>query len=269
MSEEYMAGIDDRRSCRSNIEGSTEQEYRTEGPGGDGPSLTAAPSMLGDLRLAGRGNSSLRAAAIQRMQQTHGNRAVQRFIQRTSATQTMPVQRQDEEEQKKLSFRPWLPELKLPFGGGWGLTGEGKGIGLGYKRGGTSGGIGYNWGGPLTAEGGFKTGWGKGSVGLEFDPWKKEGTAGLRFGNVWIGGGYGPHGPSFGLGYGDPVTTPPGLPTNPSDPAKEWRQGEIGAGMFQPPGEVEKNKKGWAVGGGLGRDGKGNPFPWLGVGGYW
>src|SRR5690349_17641060 len=51
----------------------------TSGPilGGVGPQ-----ALLANPNIAGRGNGVVRAAALQRMQQTYGNRAVQRFIQR-------------------------------------------------------------------------------------------------------------------------------------------------------------------------------------------
>src|SRR5215218_3593301 len=39
-------------------------------------------ALLAHPNIAGRGNGVVRAAALQRMQQTYGNRAVQRFIQR-------------------------------------------------------------------------------------------------------------------------------------------------------------------------------------------
>lgn len=40
------------------------------------------PSLLGDSRLAGRGNGPVLISAMQRAQRYYGNRAVQRFIQR-------------------------------------------------------------------------------------------------------------------------------------------------------------------------------------------
>ncbi len=41
--------------------------------------------MLGDARLRGRGNAGVHAALISQMQQTHGNRAVHRYLQRCGA----------------------------------------------------------------------------------------------------------------------------------------------------------------------------------------
>jgi hypothetical protein len=48
-------------------------------------------SLFGDARLHGRGNQSVQVAMMQQMQQTYGNRAVQRFMQ--SGRQPMPLQR--------------------------------------------------------------------------------------------------------------------------------------------------------------------------------
>src|SRR6187455_485729 len=51
----------------------------------------AAPnlvSLLSDVKLSARGNSAMRASTIQRAQQTHGNRAVQRFLQRGADADT-------------------------------------------------------------------------------------------------------------------------------------------------------------------------------------
>lgn len=68
--------------------------------------LPAYPSsLLGDARLSGRGNGPVRSALVQRMQQSYGNRATQRFLQRSAAPR---VQREDapeatdDEEKKKL-----------------------------------------------------------------------------------------------------------------------------------------------------------------------
>src|SRR5688572_23959283 len=209
MSEDYVQGIDDHRTRRSSLALDSAQEHNIEGHGVQEASLTSTASMLNDLRLTGRGNGSMRAAAMQRMQQTHGNRAVQRFVERAiTQIAPMPVQRDDEEDPNKPTFRPWLPELGLPFGGGWGFKGEGKGVGINYKDGSGSGGVGYDYGGGFTAEGGLKSPWGKLSGGLEFDPWKKEGSAGLKLGDLWLKGQYGEKGWGIGGGYGSPPINP-------------------------------------------------------------
>src|SRR5437764_7588310 len=44
-------------------------------------------ALLGDRRLGGRGNVQPRTSVMQQAQQTHGNRAVQRYIQRSVAVQ--------------------------------------------------------------------------------------------------------------------------------------------------------------------------------------
>src|SRR5688572_3226468 len=56
-----------------------------------------SPLLLGAHNIGGRGNSPTRAASIQSLQQTHGNCAVQRFVQRQAAPVT-PVQRESDEE---------------------------------------------------------------------------------------------------------------------------------------------------------------------------
>src|SRR6187401_3105715 len=43
--------------------------------------LHQSSALLGDERLSGRGNSSLRSSVMHTMQSTHGNRAVQRVLQ--------------------------------------------------------------------------------------------------------------------------------------------------------------------------------------------
>lgn len=54
--------------------------------------VAASPGTLLDtLKLHGRGASPLRTAALQHMQQTVGNRATQRFIQRAARTPSPPV----------------------------------------------------------------------------------------------------------------------------------------------------------------------------------
>ncbi|HYP42155.1 MAG TPA: M15 family metallopeptidase [Chloroflexia bacterium] len=57
-------------------------------------------SMLSDARLRGRSNEPARVALMQSIQQSYGNRALQRFLQRSAQgqpvpAQLMPIQRQD------------------------------------------------------------------------------------------------------------------------------------------------------------------------------
>jgi hypothetical protein len=58
------------------------------------------PSLLADVKLSGRGNGPVRTALMRQMQQTYGNRATQRYIQR-QATQagSLPVQRHEANEE--------------------------------------------------------------------------------------------------------------------------------------------------------------------------
>jgi|GEM_PF-5747244 len=67
-------------------------EFDVAGPthdGGAASSRESAPeypsSVLSNPSINGRGNAPVKAAVMQRMQQTHGNRAVHRFLQRSAA----------------------------------------------------------------------------------------------------------------------------------------------------------------------------------------
>ena len=57
------------------------------------PSPADSHSMLREASIGACSNSPVRAAALRTMQQTHGNRAVQRYIQRAKSQQAVPVQR--------------------------------------------------------------------------------------------------------------------------------------------------------------------------------
>lgn len=52
-------------------------------------------SLAGSQSLRERGNAPVQAAVLQRLQRAHGNRAVQRFLQRQKASGEVNVQRQD------------------------------------------------------------------------------------------------------------------------------------------------------------------------------
>jgi hypothetical protein len=63
------------------------------------PLTRPAPGILADTRLHGRGNGGVRATAIQRMQQTAGNRATRRILQRLAlSAATRPVDSTEETE---------------------------------------------------------------------------------------------------------------------------------------------------------------------------
>jgi hypothetical protein len=66
------------------------------------PLPSYAPSVLGDPRLSGRGNGPVRAAVVQRLQRTAGNRATARLIQRlTLGHPLVAVQRDDDDEEEQ------------------------------------------------------------------------------------------------------------------------------------------------------------------------
>lgn len=66
----------------------------------------AVTRLMSDVRLAGRGNGPVRVAQIQRMQQTAGNRATRRVIQR----QVVAVQRHNSQrEDESLPLQPMRP----------------------------------------------------------------------------------------------------------------------------------------------------------------
>jgi len=75
---------------------STQQEHSTTQAGTENSQsdLALSRSLLSDSRINSSANSALRASSIQGMQQTHGNRAVQRSIQQSASTASVPVQRE-------------------------------------------------------------------------------------------------------------------------------------------------------------------------------
>ena len=84
MSEDFNLHLDD--SAKRHSEQVFEGPTHDHGPASDHESAPNYPStLLGDSRLSGRGNAPVRTAVMQRMQQTVGNRAVQRFLQRAAA----------------------------------------------------------------------------------------------------------------------------------------------------------------------------------------
>jgi len=96
----------------------------------------------GHAQLSGRGSEPARTEAILGMQRTHGNRSVQRFVQRQVAVQ------RDEEEDRHLKLNMLPPSLQMPLGP-LDTTLSPGGLELGYQRGGFRAGAEYGWGGPL------------------------------------------------------------------------------------------------------------------------
>src|SRR4051794_5775977 len=93
-----------------------------------------AGSLLHDGRLASRGNGQLLQAALQAMQRTYGNRAVQRFLQRAPSAVAPPAAVLGSARQPALPARPiqraWpaaapsgattqQPGVSAPQGGSW------------------------------------------------------------------------------------------------------------------------------------------------------
>jgi hypothetical protein len=78
--------------------GPSTTDSRDHHPGGAGPydsDSSYSRSILGDPRFQNRGNGPVHIALMTEMQQTHGNRAVQRFIQRASSSPAPPVEDED------------------------------------------------------------------------------------------------------------------------------------------------------------------------------
>jgi hypothetical protein len=59
------------------------------------PHPVPAPAILSDARLGGRGHAGLRSAAVQRMQQTLGNRATRQLVQRAARQSSLPEPGED------------------------------------------------------------------------------------------------------------------------------------------------------------------------------
>ena len=79
------------------------------GPQAHSPAPAYSPALLHDARLSGRGNGPVRMALVQQMQQTRGNRAVQRALRQvpTPLGQRTQVQRRGRPAaviQRKIGF---------------------------------------------------------------------------------------------------------------------------------------------------------------------
>jgi hypothetical protein len=97
--------ISDHQSCTSTHR-LIEQEAQS----------TSTPERLSNpfktYSPAGRGNGSMRISSLQAMQRTHGNRAVQRYVQRQVPAEGVPVQRFFWPPNAK---GPMVKTLKNPF----------------------------------------------------------------------------------------------------------------------------------------------------------
>ncbi len=175
-----------------------------------------AISLLADHRLGNRGNASARASMMSQAQQTHGNRAVQRFI----GSQTTEMIAEDNSVVRSERLAGVMPTksvqrslfgdignvmtggLSGALGGGIGsmLGGGGGGIGgmlggLGGGLGGMLGGLGGMFGG---GDGGLGGMLGQAGIGQPFMPSMGGGGGGI--GGLLGGGGGGIGGMLGGLG---------------------------------------------------------------------
>lgn len=81
MADNQIAGIEERKSKQYESAGMHAPFHSQEpGPDSHSPLSFVPPTLMGDNKLARRGNISARTSVMQRAQQTHGNRAVQRVV---------------------------------------------------------------------------------------------------------------------------------------------------------------------------------------------
>jgi len=168
----------------------------TDSPDG---ALHGLQTLMSSAGLSAHRNAPVRANIIHGMQQTHGNaataRAVQRHVQRSAANAAhpLPVQREEDEEITTPRINPLpIPKLELPFGGGLFGSVDPVEASMMYKRGEGEYKLGYEYGGTLTGE-------------AKHGPW-------------WAKGKYNKDGYAVGLGRGGPILNKPGLPPMINDP---------------------------------------------------
>jgi hypothetical protein len=169
MADSTMHETDERQSrSASRCEASNQA-------GSDTSSLAGSPglgvALWREPALMGRGNDQARTDVMQRAQQTHGNRAVQRASQ-------VNVQRDPDEEQWRPRFSALPPSLQLPMGPLTGTLTPG-GAELGYERGPLHAGAEYSWGGPLDLNVGY---------GAPLQPWFMDAVPALSGGGAAIPG---------------------------------------------------------------------------------
>lgn len=195
-------------------------------------SLASLRSLVGSTGLRAHSNTSVRANLMQGMQQTHGNRAVQRYVQRSAANGAapLPVQREEEEELKSPRITPLPnPKLELPFGGG--LTGSVD---------------------PIETSVTYKRGKGQYKLGAEYEG-KLVGEA--KYGPWWAKAKYSKDGYGVGVGRGGPYITPPGSPPMINDPSGDMREGDPNpAKAGKSFDEIGEANKGPGVGVEVGKD---------------
>jgi hypothetical protein len=180
------------------------------------PLPTYGPKSLAQTAFFGRGNGALRARAIKGTQAQFGNRATARFVQRQTANSPMPVQREGEEDEFRISALP--PEVHVPMGP-VALDADTGNAQLGYNRGLLGVNAGYEYGGDIFAGGRY----GGLSGRLGFNPGDERFTLSGSYGG-FRGSAYAGLDGSAGLslGYGSSL-----LPM-PADLSRSIYSGEAG-----------------------------------------
>ena len=80
MGEDSSREADDRKKVQRAEHQSTQPGVGLEGLWDVGDEPAYSDSLLGDLRLGGRGNQPVKSAVLRQAQETYGNRAVQRYL---------------------------------------------------------------------------------------------------------------------------------------------------------------------------------------------
>ncbi|HKP52232.1 MAG TPA: hypothetical protein VJ183_06225 [Chloroflexia bacterium] len=93
MTDRHIPATDDLRATRNHTESTQQTEHDASTVESSDTQAVYPGSLLGNIALRQRGNSTVRAAVMQQAQRLHGNRAVQRFMQSQNATNSIPVQR--------------------------------------------------------------------------------------------------------------------------------------------------------------------------------
>jgi len=231
---------EDNERMRTPIKATHAPDYSEPADGIHQAELARPGSFLSSWSVAGRANASRRAASMLKMQKTYGNRSVQRFVQRSPARSSglVPVQRGDP---PGVSLWPY-PTLDLPFGPGTGIAADPSAINLNWNLGGMSGKLGYEYEGNLTGE--------------------------ANVGDYWLKGGLGKKGFGLGLGYGNPLITPPGIPPMGNDPSGDLRGGDLDPRTLgKSLGDMKdsKVKPGWSWGLQGGKDEDKGYYGWGGL----
>ncbi|MBF6612712.1 MAG: DUF4157 domain-containing protein, partial [Chloroflexi bacterium] len=112
MAEDYNIDHDEKSFKRQTerLDDDTSHAHRSDA--GSESATDYPASLLGDSKLSARGNTSVQTTVMQRMQQSYGNKAVQRFLQRSASGAT------DQVEEESIASR-----IQSKSGGGSSLDG--------------------------------------------------------------------------------------------------------------------------------------------------